>query len=74
MPLYEYVCRGCDHEVEVLVRGDERPQCPDCGGAELTKLLSVPAAHSAGPGTGVGRDAGPPTGPCGSACGCFPAG
>ncbi|MEO0530178.1 MAG: zinc ribbon domain-containing protein [Planctomycetota bacterium] len=71
MPLYEYLCRDCDHEVEVLVRNtDEQPECPDCGSAKLMKLLSVPAAHSAS-----GQSAGgPPEGPCGSACGCFPGG
>ena len=69
MPLYEYVCRGCDREVEILVRNErETPECPDCGSAELTKLLSVPAGHS-----GSSPDSeGPPMGPCGSACGCFP--
>ncbi len=74
MPLYEYLCRDCEQEVEVLVRGtEEKPECPDCGGAKLMKLLSVPAAHSGGsPSGSAGGD--PPTGPCGSACGCFPQG
>ncbi|QDT67399.1 Zinc ribbon domain protein [Planctomycetes bacterium MalM25] len=63
MPLYEYVCRDCDHEVEVLVRTpSEQAECPDCGGVELTKLLSVPSALSSGEG--------PSTGCCGSGCGC----
>lgn len=71
MPLYEYVCRDCDHEVEVLVRGPEdQPECPDCGGGELVKLLSVPAA----PAVGGRTDPGPPAGSCGSGCGCFPGG
>ncbi len=46
MPIYEYVCPGCNHEFETLVRGDESPQCPQCGGRKLTKLISVPSAHS----------------------------
>ena len=68
MPLYEYLCRDCDREVEVLVRTpDEKPDCPACGSDKLMKLLSVPAAPASQ------ADAGPPpTGPCGSACGCFP--
>lgn len=70
MPLYEYLCRVCDQEVEILVRGTETPECPDCGGAKLTKLLSVTAAPSAG---GQAETDGP-TGSCGSACGCFPQG
>ena len=48
MPIYEYVCRKCYHEFEVLVRGSEKPKCPKCGDRKLDKLFSVPAAHSAG--------------------------
>lgn len=71
MPLYEYVCRECDHEVELLVRNPAEPlECPDCGGAELTKLLSVPSAPASGDPSGGG----PPAGSCGSGCGCFPEG
>lgn len=44
MPLYEFHCRECDHEVEVLVRSSDAPTCPDCGSRRLEKLLSVPAA------------------------------
>ena len=69
MPLYEYICRNCGAELELLLRGQERPSCQACGSDNLEKLLSVTSAHSAG-----GRSAGPdlPEGPCGSACGCFP--
>lgn len=48
MPLYEYSCRQCDAEFELLVRGSETPQCPKCAGQKLEKLLSVPAAHTGG--------------------------
>ncbi len=48
MPLFEYTCKRCDSDFELLVRGDEQPQCPQCGGHRLEKHLSVPAAHSAG--------------------------
>jgi len=41
MPLYEYQCRSCSHEFEVLVRsGDPAPTCNSCGSADLEKLLS----------------------------------
>ncbi|MCA9230630.1 MAG: zinc ribbon domain-containing protein [Planctomycetales bacterium] len=66
MPLYEFTCPKCGHEQEHLVRSDEQPACESCGHEQLTRLLSVPAAHSASPG---GQ---PPAGPCGSGCGCFP--
>jgi putative FmdB family regulatory protein len=45
MPLYEYHCRECDQQVEILVRSStEQPACPDCGSDELDRLISVPAA------------------------------
>lgn len=74
MPLYEYACGDCNHEVELLVRSEaEQPVCPDCGGDRLRKLLSVPAGHVAGAGASASGASGePPAGPCGSACGCFP--
>ena len=49
MPIYEYICRGCKHEFEVLVRGREKPACPSCGSAKLEKKLSVPARTRPGP-------------------------
>ena len=48
MPLYEYVCESCHDEFELLLRGNETPVCPECGGKKLTQLLSVVAAHTAG--------------------------
>jgi len=48
MPLYEYACKRCHNEFELLVRGAEKPACPHCGDERLEKLLSVPAAHTAG--------------------------
>jgi len=48
MPLYEYTCEKCQSDFETLVRGSEKPACPDCGSVKLTKRFSVPAAHVAG--------------------------
>lgn len=48
MPLYEYVCGNCDEEFELLIRGEEKPTCPSCESTQLERLLSVPAAHTAG--------------------------
>ena len=47
MPLFEYACEKCQSEFELLVRGSEKPACPDCGSNQLEKRLSVPAAHAA---------------------------
>ena len=46
MPIYEYACRGCGHEFEYLLRGDETPSCPECGKSELTRNFSTTAAHT----------------------------
>lgn len=43
MPIYEYKCRGCSNEFEELVKIGETPDCPSCGGADLEKLVSLPA-------------------------------
>jgi putative FmdB family regulatory protein len=42
MPLYEYDCKDCSKQVEILVSSaTAKPSCPDCGSKKLTKLLSV---------------------------------
>lgn len=52
MPLYEFCCQTCRRRFESLVRigGEADVRCPDCGGAEIRKLLS-----SFGIGGGAGR-------------------
>ncbi len=47
MPIYEYTCKDCGSDFELLIRGEEKPVCPSCGKRHLTKSFSVPAAHSA---------------------------
>jgi len=51
MPIYEYKCDACETELELLIRGDETPECSSCGSAKLTKQFSVPSAHSNGSGS-----------------------
>lgn len=41
MPLYEYVCRKCDHPFEELVFGSAAARCPKCGAADVERVLSV---------------------------------
>lgn len=69
MPLYEYRCENCGAELELLVRGGEEPRCTACGGARLSKLFSVPAAHVGGAAGSSGGD----WGGCGKP-GCGPGG
>jgi putative FmdB family regulatory protein len=46
MPLYEYQCRACSREFELLVRHGETPVCSSCGSEDLQKLLSQPAVST----------------------------
>lgn len=66
MPIYEYQCRDCKQEFELLVRSDTRLACPACSSTQLDKQLSVfatadstPAAMPFGPCGGCGHPEGP---------------
>jgi putative FmdB family regulatory protein len=52
MPLYEYQCKECSKQVEILVpNASAKPNCPECGSKNLDKLLSVvasPVIHGGG--------------------------
>jgi putative FmdB family regulatory protein len=41
MPLFEYECTGCGNKFELLIRGNDAPRCPACGGERVEKCLSV---------------------------------
>ena len=43
MPIYEYRCTVCGHELEKLQRLGDAPltDCPECGKAELRRLVSA---------------------------------
>ena len=43
MPIYEYRCQSCGHELEKLQRisDDALTDCPDCGDAGLKRLVSA---------------------------------
>jgi len=70
MPLYEYTCRKCKRDFELLIRSDETPQCPDCGSRKLDKLLSVTAAHVGSAASALPICGAPAMGACGrSECG-----
>jgi len=49
MPLFSYQCAACGAQHEILVRGDQRPACPECGSKALEKQASRFAAISAAP-------------------------
>ncbi len=46
MPIHEYECRRCEHRFEALVRGSDRPTCPQCQGDDLEQMLSLFAVSS----------------------------
>ncbi len=51
MPIYEYMCRGCGTRNEFLegvTREKVERVCSECGGTELTKLISMAAFTVAG--------------------------
>lgn len=47
MRLFDFQCEACHTEVELLIRGDEKPKCPECHSTKMQKQLSAPAAHMA---------------------------
>ena len=48
MPLYEYQCRACQHQFELLVRTGQVPACPTCGSTDLERALSMFAVTTQG--------------------------
>lgn len=43
MPIYEYQCTECGHELESLQKMSDDPltDCPECGKSSLQKLISA---------------------------------
>ena len=52
MPIYEYRCESCGHELEALQKMSDAPlvQCPACGESALKKVLSAAAFRLKGGG------------------------
>lgn len=52
MPFYEYECRACGAQVEVMQKISDAPlkKCPECGRNMLTKLVSAPVFRLKGGG------------------------
>lgn len=68
MPLFEYQCKSCESEFELLVGVREQPVCPQCGSTELQKLMSAAKGRVA-PSLPVAGDCPPPeAGPCSPTC------
>ena len=52
MPIYEYRCEACGHELEVLqkISDDPKTDCPDCKSPSLKKLISAAGFRLSGGG------------------------
>ena len=68
MPIYEYRCESCGHQLEAMQKMSEEPlqECPECHASQLKKLMSASGGHqfkeknSGGcPATGCGNGACP---------------
>ena len=63
MPIFEYICKECDHSFEALVYGSAKAECPKCHSKKLMPQLSTFAVSSKSPASASGSG-----GACGS-CG-----
>jgi putative FmdB family regulatory protein len=52
MPIYEYVCNECGHQLEALQKLNDAPllECPACEKAALKKKISAPGFRLSGSG------------------------
>lgn len=52
MPIYEYECRACTHELEALQKMSDAAltDCPECGKPDLRKKVSAAGFRLAGSG------------------------
>ena len=52
MPIYGYVCRNCEHTLDVLQKISDEPlvDCPECGEPQLRRQLSAPRFRLKGSG------------------------
>ena len=68
MPIFEYTCRDCEQQFEILVLSTrEKISCPKCHSQQVNKQLSVFAVPAAG------ADSEPNGGACTGtpqSCGC----
>ncbi len=68
MPLYAFSCTDCGREFEQLLRVDETPACPNCGGSHAQRLISLIAKPAAGGPSEPSCPAMTGGTPCGAGC------
>ena len=52
MPIYDYKCSNCEHQIEVIQKINDEPMivCPECSKRSLKKLVSAPSFRLKGSG------------------------
>jgi putative FmdB family regulatory protein len=52
MPIYEYRCEDCGHELEAIQKMSDEPltECPECGKPALKKMVSAAGFRPSGGG------------------------
>tara|TARA_B100000700_G_scaffold85912_1_gene96560 strand:- start:244 stop:534 length:291 start_codon:yes stop_codon:yes gene_type:complete len=52
MPIYDYKCSNCEHQIEVIQKIQDEPMivCPECSKRSLKKLVSAPSFRLKGSG------------------------
>jgi putative FmdB family regulatory protein len=52
MPIYEYLCKACGHQLEAIQGFNDEPlkKCPECNASKLEKQISKPSFHLKGTG------------------------
>ncbi len=52
MPIYGYICKHCEHTLDVLQKISDDPlvDCPECGKPQLKRQLSAPRFRLKGSG------------------------
>lgn len=66
MPIFEYICKECKHEFEVLVFGRDKATCPECKSKDLAPQLSVFAVSAKGASASSSSTSAGPCGSCGN--------
>jgi putative FmdB family regulatory protein len=79
MPIYEYKCEACGHEMEVMQKMSDDPltECPECHKPALKKLISAAGFRLSGSGwyetdfkSGAKKNIAGGSEPSGSGSGC----
>ena len=66
MPIFEYVCRECEHHFEAIVMGSKAAKCPKCESKKLEQQLSRFAVQGKSSGDSFVPDAQGACGTCGN--------